>query len=79
MAQVDHEKTNTFMHYLLSHRQLHLQKIHPSAFGTVGLVLESITRTSGGNITWNSKGTFIQMDPAVDKLYSLGQRPEQGT
>lgn len=43
MAQSDHDQTNTFIRYLLSHRHIHLQKkkkkIHPSAFVTVGLVL----------------------------------------
>lgn len=66
MAQSDHDKTNT----LLSHRQLHLQKIHPSAFVRVGLVLQILTRGREGNITWNSKGAFTQINAVADILVS---------
>lgn len=50
----------------MSRRQLHLQKIHPSAFVRVGLVLQILSEGCGGNITWNSKGVFIQINAVAD-------------
>lgn len=52
----------------MPHRQLHLQKIHPSAFVRVGLVLQILTRGRGGKVTRNSKGAFIQINPVADIL-----------
>lgn len=65
MAQSDHDKIK---HFHMLRRQLHLQKIHPSAFVTVGLVLWILVRGCGGNRTWNSKGAFIQINAVADGL-----------
>lgn len=57
MALSDHDETLSLVTANLTCKK----KSHPSAILTAGLELWIITRGWGGNITWNSKGTFIQI------------------
>lgn len=68
---LDHD--NTFIHYLLSHRHIHLQKTHPSAFVTVGLVLQIVTRGCRDYITWNSKRTTLKEPSSKSTLQQTDQ------